>query len=200
MIDIGCGHEAPILNAVKIDTCLKVGIDLNPVLRSDKAPAVKLVRADCSKIPFADNTFDLAISRSVLEHLTDPDTVFHEVQRILAPKGIFIFITPNRWDYVSIASTLIPNKLHPIIVRRLTGRNEEDTFPTQYKANSTLKLKSIANSSGFEVIRLDSLREHPHYLQFSSISYLSGVAFEQIIQRHFKSMRPWLLGMFKKLD
>jgi len=200
MIDIGCGHEAPVLDAVKSDSCLKVGIDLDPVLRSDKAPAVKFVRADCSKIPFGDNTFNLAISRSVLEHLTDPESVFSEVQRILAPKGLFLFLTPNRWDYVSIASTLIPNNLHPSIVRRLTGRHEEDTFPTQYRANSALKLKSIAKANGFEVLRLELLRAHPHYLQFSSITYLSGVVFEQIIQRHFKTVRPWLLGLFRKLN
>jgi len=41
-------------------------------------------------LPFRDNTFDLATSFFVFEHLQQIDTIFNEVERILAPGGRWI--------------------------------------------------------------------------------------------------------------
>ena len=50
--------------------------------------------------------------------------------------GRWIFLTPNRWDYVSIISRLVPNRFHGKVVHLTTGREEDDVFPVVYESNS----------------------------------------------------------------
>jgi|GEM_PF-1184410 len=47
-------------------------------------------------LPFEDQSFDLVICNAVIEHLHGIHRLlFHEVQRVLAPAGHFVFTTPN---------------------------------------------------------------------------------------------------------
>ncbi len=47
-------------------------------------------------LPFRSDSFDVVSSNMVLEHLTDPFSVFTEIRRVLKPGGAFVFVTPNR--------------------------------------------------------------------------------------------------------
>jgi SAM-dependent methyltransferase len=68
-------------------------IDLNPVIKSDR-----MIKGDLHILPFQDNTFDLILSVSVIEHTKWPWEVFEELSRILKPKGKLIISWP--WLYV----------------------------------------------------------------------------------------------------
>lgn len=102
------------------------------------------------------------------------------------------------WDYVSLAASVIPNRLHGPIVRLLTGRPEEDTFPTYFRANTVTQLSRLAHHAGFETVQMIRLREHPHYLQINAGLYLIGIAFEQFVQKHLIALRPWILGVLRR--
>lgn len=198
ILDIGCGYTAPDLEKLHVNSALKVGTDIVDGLCPAASPSVRFIQADCSRLPFYDAIFDLVICRSVFEHLEDPLATFCEVSRVLAPRGVFVFLTPNRWDYVSLAASFVPNRLHGKLVHKLTGRNEEDTFPTLYRANSIGRIRSLATHARLRVVQLQLLREHPHYLQFNSLAYAFGLAFEQSVQRFLKSLRPWILGILER--
>jgi len=200
VLDVGCGYTAPVLRELTGESLLKVGTDIVGDLRPDEAPGICLVQADCGRLPFDAATFDLVICRSVLEHLVQPLEVFQEISRVLRPGGSFVFLTPNRWDYVSLGASMIPNRYHGTLVRLLTGRNEEDTFPTVYGANSVRRIRRLADCSGMKVSSVQLLREHPHYLQFNSGTYLLGVVYEQLIQRFVNNTRPWILGLCRRSE
>mgnify|MGYP006287944019 CR=1 FL=1 len=75
-----------------------VGVDLSPemlrVASSWPAPAgvrLEWVEGDISRLPFADNSFDLVLSHLVLHHLDDPVAFLNEVNRV-ARHGAAIFI------------------------------------------------------------------------------------------------------------
>ena len=189
ILDVGCGHTAPDLEAIDT-TCCKVGVDLDPHLRPSAAPSVEFVRATSETLPFAEGTFDLVICKSVLEHLDTPESAFREIGRVLRRGGHAVLLTPNRWDYVSMLSTLVPNRLHPWVVRMTTGRAEEDTFPTRYRANTAKRIRGLAQDTGLDVVSLTYRREHPHYLKFSTPTYLAGVVIEQTVQRPIPALRP----------
>ncbi len=65
--------------------------------------AMKLVRADALRTPFADDSFDAALSSYVAEHFEDgPAALFRELHRVLKPDGLFFVVVPfnntfRRW-------------------------------------------------------------------------------------------------------
>jgi 2-polyprenyl-3-methyl-5-hydroxy-6-metoxy-1,4-benzoquinol methylase len=50
------------------------------------------------KTKFGDETFDVVLLMSIIEHLTDPSNLMNEIRRILKKDGILIIVTPN-WKY-----------------------------------------------------------------------------------------------------
>jgi SAM-dependent methyltransferase len=130
--------------------------------------------------------------------LEEPIVAFREISRVLKPGGHFVALTPNRWDYVSLGASLVPNRWHPWLVKRMTGRRENDTFPTHYRANTKSRLNQLARAASLEVVSLELTREHPHYLQFHSLAYAMGLMYEQTVQRGIGQLRPWILGTFRR--
>ena len=48
-------------------------------------------------LPFADDTFDVALNVVSVEYLTDPVRVFREVGRVLRPGGLLLVVFSTRW-------------------------------------------------------------------------------------------------------
>ena len=62
-------------------------VDIEP------GPSVGTV-ADCSRLPFADGSFDLVVHSHVLEHVADDVAVLRECLRVLRPGGRVVFNVP----------------------------------------------------------------------------------------------------------
>lgn len=56
-------------------------------------PSGKVLEADAAQMPFDDDSFDLVVSVSVFEHLTDPHLVMREIARVLRSGGVAHIIT-----------------------------------------------------------------------------------------------------------
>ena len=195
VLDIGCGFDTKTLARL---SGFRVGIDLVSVESFAPAAGVRVLRASGEQLPFSDHAFDIACCRSVLEHVENPVALFNEVHRVLRPGGAFVFVTPNRWDYVSVASSIIPNRLHATLIQSITGRAEEKTFPTLYRANTLGTIRRLARDAGLHVEVLRLCRQHPHYLRRNLAIYLLGVTFEQLVQRPVPALRPWILGVLRR--
>lgn len=195
VLDVGCGRGAYIEDPVPIRRSLRIlkgkvaqviGIDVDNRARDNPfLDQFHLIEGDAW--PIQSNSVDLIVCDNVLEHIENPDRLFREICRVLKDGGYLCLRTPNRWSYIAIAATLIPNRYHSKVTSVVQeGRSEEDVFPTVYKCNSVRKLRGTMKDSGFDCVVYGHDAE-PTYLSFSKIAYFLGVLHQRFAPQFMKS-------------
>lgn len=200
VLDAGCGQNAPVLQKLVGFGKYLIGIDVCELHKAEKS-VFYLLKSNLQTISLKDNSVDLVISRSVLEHIRNPEEAYREIYRILKPGGYFIFLTPNFYDYASLIAKLIPNRFHSRIVKLTEGRDEHDTFPTYYRSNTGRDIKKLAKITGFQVTQINYLGQYPSYFMFNPILFIFGTVYDKMICAFdsLKYLRGWILATLKKL-
>jgi SAM-dependent methyltransferase len=198
LLDAGCGRTVPVLKQFLNKARRLIGVEL--VEFTDVPEGIETYNADLANIPLPDASVDLIMSRSVFEHLVDPDAVYREFHRLLKPGGSVVFLTANMWDYGTLIARLVPNRFHARIINQVEGRAEEDTFPTAYRTNTPSDVKRLATSVGLEVVSFEYLNQYPNYLLFNAFLFLLGVAYERLTSRFdsLSFLRGWILVTLSK--
>jgi SAM-dependent methyltransferase len=159
-LDLGCGHQVlPPWRAAEerrlVGRCRAVvGLDFDAKSLTRHESIQHRLRGDIARLPFADDTFDLATMNMVVEHLSDPAVQFREVRRVLKPGGLLIFHTPNAHGYFVLLRRLVPGSVAKWLARVLEGREADDVFEVHYKANTRKQIGELAGKSGLEVSEL----------------------------------------------
>lgn len=181
VLDAGAGHGEAFRYDYKA-IAHAVGVDAveDDILRNQNVD--ERVVANVERLPFGDGTFDLAFSRSVLEHFEHPQRAFAELRRVLRDGGHFIFRTPNRYHYYALVASVTPHRFHQWYNER-RGFPGVDTFPTYYRANSRRKLTALARETGFAVRELALHEIKPSYLYFHPLAYRAGIAYAHLVER-----------------
>ncbi len=159
-LDVGCGHhllppwrfeqeQALMSRAAKV-----VGIDADfPSLGKHRTISER-VCGTADTLPFSSGLFDVATANMVVEHLDDPEVQFAEVNRVLKPGARFIFHTPNERGYFALMRRMMPSRAARKIASVLDGREGDDVFEIQYRANSEEKIGRLAELTNFDVERV----------------------------------------------
>ena len=92
LLDVGCGNGDFTLELSKLGFDVQ-GIDISE--EHNLGDRFTKTNIQTEKYPFPDNHFDLVFSKSVIEHLREPDFLFDEVHRVLKPGGTFVCLTPS---------------------------------------------------------------------------------------------------------
>jgi SAM-dependent methyltransferase len=197
LLDAGCGRTAPILARYRGKATRLIGVD---VVDFEQVPGVELLKNDLAGIPLPSDSVDMVMSRSVMEHVTDPAGVYGEIFRVLKPGGHFIFLTANLWDYASLIAKVIPNRFHPAIVARTEGRAERDVFPVAYRTNTQRAVRSWARQAGFEVTSFRYLGQYPSYFMFNGFLFLLATGYEKVIGRvpPLNFLQGWIFVTLRK--
>lgn len=196
LLDVGCGRgeygEDPIefrrnLRIIKGKVSKVIGVDVsisgkeNPYL--DEFHQITGV-----DWPVESSSIDIIVCDWVIEHVNDPLKFFSEARRVLKKDGIIFIRTPNKWNYVSILSKLIPNRFHSKVLGvAQTERKVEDVFPTFYQCNTIPTIKRRLCNAGFKEIVVIGHEAEPSYLSFSKFAYGLGVLHQKISPQFFKS-------------
>ncbi len=198
LLDAGCGRTLPVLKKYLGRARRLIGVEM--VEFTDVTEGIETYNADLAHIPLLDSSVDVVMSRSVFEHLQDPDAVYKELARILKPGGSLVFLTANMWDYGTLVARLVPNRFHAKIIKKVEGREEEDTFPTAYRTNTRANVERLAASTGLHVTSFEYLNQYPNYLMFNGFLFLLGVGYERLTSRfHFlRFLRGWILVTLQK--
>lgn len=135
-LDLGCGT-----GLTEEALCPKfrfgVGVDLSRGMlkaRTCKHPNSVFMQADVARLPFADKSFDLVFSVTLMHHLPDDSLrgMFSEIHRVLKPGGITVHFDHNPRNFLT---------------RRIVSKCE-------YDKDTTLRLKkdivAAARQNGFK--------------------------------------------------
>jgi SAM-dependent methyltransferase len=97
VLDAGCGtgRYAAAWRTL-FPSATVVGVDLNGgILRDGQVSpgALHPVNGNLESLPFASNTFDVVMSRGVIQHTTNPARALQELVRVCRPGGLLYFYT-----------------------------------------------------------------------------------------------------------
>jgi hypothetical protein len=101
---------------------------------------------------------------------------------------------------VSVAAKLMPNRFHAKVVRATEGRDEMDTFPTFYRANSHRQLRRLAANAGLKLQRLEYLDQSPYALHFSPLLYRLACWYHHVVRsiRWLNFLNGWILCILNR--
>jgi ubiquinone/menaquinone biosynthesis C-methylase UbiE len=100
LLDVGCGPGSIVLKIAQRCRHLSiVGLDYSQnMIETARRTAAEMgldgrvffQRGDAGRMPFADGSFDVVLSNSVLHHLADPTRMFREMVRVTRPGGAIL--------------------------------------------------------------------------------------------------------------
>ena len=111
-LDVGCGDG--LLTAIIAEHLpgrTWTGIDPDPAeieLALQTKTYDQCIVTGGADIPFSDDSFDFALSNSVLEHIPDIQPVLNTVSRVLKSGGKFIFTVPSDTFHSALKGPLLP--------------------------------------------------------------------------------------------
>lgn len=178
-----------------------VGADVDPaVLENDELDEAHLI--ENGRLPFEPESFDLAFSDYVLEHVEHPVPFLSEVHRVLKPGGSFFFRTPNKHHYVSLIARATPHWFHDLVANRVRNLPDDahEPYPTYHRLNSRSRVRAAAEAVGFRDIELRMVEAEPSYLMFHALPFLAGVAYERLVNstERLSGLRANIFGRLTK--
>lgn len=102
--DLGCGYDAALARSIAADVASVTLVDLalNPELEA--LPNATLVRGQLPQAlaDLDEQSFDVVVLSSVLEHLDDDQGALTACHRLLAPGGVLFINVPSWWGKTAL--------------------------------------------------------------------------------------------------
>lgn len=206
VLDIGCGRGRAVDDPIPVRRQLRtlkgkcrhvIGIDVDPAASANPTiDEFRAIESEAGHWPVDDESVDVAVSISVLEHVRDPERFFTECRRVIKPGGFLCLRTTNVLSYSGVAACLVPNRYHAAVIRRVQAhpRGEEDVFPTVYRCNTVFKLRRTLSRFGFDHC-VYGYQSQPSSLAFSRFFYFWGVVHQHLAP---SMVKPTLFAFARK--
>jgi SAM-dependent methyltransferase len=178
VLDVGCSSGV-ITGLIAAAAGPTVGIDVDEAAlaharESLRVPQLEFRTMSAEALDFADGSFDVVICNQMYYWLDNPDRLMAEIARVLAPSGVCLFTTVNKyklWEaqYRLPLLSVMPRPLADFCVR-LAGKG--DRFGCHYL--SYWELSRLCN--GFDVHRYTPrILKDPAAYRFTNLSMIGGL-------------------------
>ena len=94
ILDAGCGSGRNMVDMAALGTVTGVELSETSVALARERAAGEVIAGSVLEMPFADDSFDLAVSLDVIEHLEDDLGALRELRRTVAPGGALLVTVP----------------------------------------------------------------------------------------------------------
>ena len=176
IVEIG-GGRGPLFSPAEIKqlgvemTVNDISTDELSVLPAGYRTACFDVAGDISGIAHLRNSFDLAFSRMVFEHVEDGRRAWSNLYELLAPGGVALAFMPTLYSAPFVLNWLLPDKLAAAIVKRLFPNrtdHEYPVFPARYSwcFADERRMRSMLLPIGYREIAVLPFYGHGYYNAF----------------------------------
>ena len=94
ILDAGCGSGRNMVDLARHGTVTGIELSDTSVALARERGAGEVIEGSVLDMPFADASFELAVSLDVIEHLEDDLTALRELRRVVAPGGALLLTVP----------------------------------------------------------------------------------------------------------
>ena len=94
ILDAGCGSGRNMIELARRGTVTGVELSGPSVAKARERGCGEVIEGSVLEMPFADDSFDLAVSLDVVEHLEDDVGALREIRRTVAPGGALLLTVP----------------------------------------------------------------------------------------------------------
>lgn len=94
VLDAGCGSGRNMVELARLGTVSGVELSDTSVALARRRDVGDVIAGSVMEMPFADDSFDLAVSLDVIEHLEDDLGALRELRRVVAPGGALLVTVP----------------------------------------------------------------------------------------------------------
>ena len=147
VLDAACGegYGAALLSG-KAKSVTGVDLDEHTIAhatkRYQKHENLKFQVADCTNLPFEDDSFDVIVSFETLEHLESQDALMADFRRVLKPSGFLLLSSPDKAEYSDKRG--FENEFH---VRELYRDQLQQLISSQFPACRLMGQKLMFHSA-----------------------------------------------------
>lgn len=203
-LDLGCGHH--LLPPWRLEEEKKlvsrakdiVGIDYDSPSLNKHKTIKKIVQGTITELPFPNSYFDIATANMVVEHLSNPEEQFSEINRVLSTNGLFIFHTVNENGYFAVLRKMISGKMARRLAAFLDERVSEDVFEVHYKVNTRKKVEDLARETGFEVEKIKLISSDAVFALLPPLSFVELIYLRILMRKSFENIRTNMIVILKK--
>lgn len=197
LLDAGCGRQS-YGGAFYKRAAKKVGIDLDAKAAKENTALDTVTQGSLERLPFPDASFDIVVAQWVFEHIQNPKTCAEEISRVLKPKGVLLFMTPNAWSPFVLMTRFLPLAFKKFLRKRFLSIDEADTYPTHYRMNTELGLNRLFQKHGMRphvLISVDCFT----YMKFSRpLVFLFIMLARTFDALQMSLLRHHLVGVYQK--
>lgn len=178
VLDAGCGGGGTALSLAE-EADFVVGLDLEArfrdsgtrLAREKGVHGVAFVQGDGARLPFADGTFDVVFSHSVLEHVASAQGYLGECHRVLRPGGVLYLSTA---PYLSLAGAHLPRLLVPVPLHLIVGRRRAFAAFCWLARRAPWALREKKEANTFVALAEQGLTKQDDLLQSVTLERLRG--------------------------
>jgi SAM-dependent methyltransferase len=176
LIEIGGGRdplfERDEINALGAEMTVN---DISAVELAALPPGYRTARfdvaGDISGVAYLRNSFDLAFSRMVFEHVADGQRAWANLYELLAPGGVGLAFVPTLYAVPFLLNRLLPDKLAASIVKLIYHHRtdkEDPVFPARYSwcFAGESRLRPMLTAIGYRDVIVEPFYGHGYYRFF----------------------------------
>jgi len=159
VIDVACG-TGDLCNELERAGHRPVGVDFSLGMLAHATTTAPLVQGDASRLPFADASVDGVTSGFALRNVTDLETVFDEIRRVLRPSGRVALLETAEPDgrVMRTGHRVYFGRIVPLIGGALSDRAAYAYLPRSMAyLPAPDELLAMLTRAGFDRVRRDPL-------------------------------------------